>query len=169
MNEFSEVTKRFSNCRMNWIGRVICRISASQLSVCQGRWSSGASPSASARSRRRRRSILMSPEPDAAKPADRLLPIYVGVDGSLKRDSSAIVAVAFDQRSQRVRLVFHRVFQPSPSEPLDFELSIVDRAGAARKLDWRQTEAWADLETGRSLFATNSVGRSLRSVAIRAP
>jgi hypothetical protein len=24
MNEFSEVTKRFSNCRMNWIGRVIC-------------------------------------------------------------------------------------------------------------------------------------------------
>jgi hypothetical protein len=51
----------------------------------------------------------MSPEPDAAKPADRLLPIYVGVDGSLKRDSSAIVAVAFDQRSQRVRLVFHRV------------------------------------------------------------
>ena len=35
--------------------------------------------------------------------------------------------------------------------------------------DWRQTEAWADLETGRSLFATNSGGRSLRSVAIRAP
>ena len=59
-----------------------------------------------------------------APPADRLLPIYVGVDGSLKRDSSAIVAVAFDQRSQRVRLVFHRIFQPSPSEPLDFELSI---------------------------------------------
>ena len=35
--------------------------------------------------------------------------------------------------------------------------------------DWRQTEAWADLETGRSLFATNSGGRSLRSVATRAP
>ena len=30
-------------------------------------------------------------------------------------------------------------------------------------------EARADLETGRSLFATNSGGRSLRSVAIRAP
>ena len=45
----------------------------------------------------------------------------------------------------------------------------LDRARAARKLDWRQTEAWADLETGRSLFATNSGGRSLRSVAIRAP
>ena len=37
------------------------------------------------------------------------------------------------------------------------------------KLDWRQTGARADLETGRSLFATNSGGRSLRSVAIRAP
>ena len=34
-----------------------------------------------------------------------------------------------------------------------------------RKLDWRRTEARADLETGRSLFATNSGGRSLRSVA----
>ena len=45
----------------------------------------------------------------------------------------------------------------------------LDRARAARRLDWRQTEARADLETGRSLFATNSGGRSLRSVAIRAP
>jgi phage terminase large subunit-like protein len=58
-----------------------------------------------------------------APPADRLLPIYVGVDGSLKRDSSAIVAVAFDRNTQRVRLVFYRIFQPSQSEPLD-ELSI---------------------------------------------
>ena len=30
------------------------------------------------------------------------------------------------------------------------------------ELDWRQTAARADLETGRSLFATNSGGRSLR-------
>ena len=59
-----------------------------------------------------------------APPADLFLPIYVGVDGSLKRDSSAIVAVAFDQRTQRVRLIFYRIFQPSQSEPLDFELSI---------------------------------------------
>jgi phage terminase large subunit-like protein len=59
-----------------------------------------------------------------AVPVDRFLPIYVGVDASTKRDSSAIVGVAFDQKSQRVRLVFHRVFQPSRTEPLDFELSI---------------------------------------------
>ena len=37
------------------------------------------------------------------------------------------------------------------------------------ELHWRQTEARADLETGRSLFATHSGGRSLRGIAIRAP
>lgn len=56
--------------------------------------------------------------------ADLFLPIYVGVDASTKRDSSAIVGVTFDPHSQRVRLVFHRIFQPSQAEPLDFELSI---------------------------------------------
>ena len=35
--------------------------------------------------------------------------------------------------------------------------------------DRRQAEARADLETGRSLFATHSGGRSLRGVAVRAP
>jgi phage terminase large subunit-like protein len=56
--------------------------------------------------------------------ADLFLPVYIGVDASTKRDSSAIVGVTFDQNSQRVRLVFHRIFQPSQTEPLDFELSI---------------------------------------------
>jgi phage terminase large subunit-like protein len=60
----------------------------------------------------------------SAVPANLFLPVYIGVDASTKRDSSAIVGVTFDQSSQRVRLVFHRIFQPSQTEPLDFELSI---------------------------------------------
>jgi phage terminase large subunit-like protein len=52
------------------------------------------------------------------------LPVYVGIDASVKHDSTAIVAVTFDRESQRVRLVAHRVFQPSPDEPLDFESTI---------------------------------------------
>jgi phage terminase large subunit-like protein len=60
----------------------------------------------------------------SAVPVNMLLPVYIGVDASTKRDSSAIVGVSFDQFSQRVRLVFHRIFQPSQTEPLDFELSI---------------------------------------------
>jgi hypothetical protein len=54
--------------------------------------------------------------------ADKNLPIYVAVDASLKRDSTAIVAVSTD--GERVRLVTHRVFQPSPDAPLDFEATI---------------------------------------------
>lgn len=56
--------------------------------------------------------------------ADRALPVWVGVDASVKHDATAIVAVTWDQRTQRVRLVTHRVFQPSPDDPLDFEDAI---------------------------------------------
>jgi phage terminase large subunit-like protein len=57
-------------------------------------------------------------------PVDMFMPIYIGVDASTKRDSSAIVGVTFDPHTQKVRLVFHRIFQPSQTEPLDFELTV---------------------------------------------
>jgi phage terminase large subunit-like protein len=53
---------------------------------------------------------------------DKELPVFIGVDASVKHDSTAIVAVTMID--QRVRLVTHRVFQPSPAEPLDFEAAI---------------------------------------------
>ena len=56
--------------------------------------------------------------------SDRALPIYAAVDASVKHDSTAIVACAWDRMTQKVVLVWHRVFQPSPADPLDFEASI---------------------------------------------
>ena len=53
--------------------------------------------------------------------SDKGLPIFVGVDASIKHDSTAIVAVTWDQQAQKVRLVAHRVFQPSPVDELNFE------------------------------------------------
>ena len=50
------------------------------------------------------------------------LPVWIGVDASVKRDSTAIVAATF--AGGKVRLVWHRIFQPSPDDPLDFELTI---------------------------------------------
>jgi phage terminase large subunit-like protein len=55
---------------------------------------------------------------------DRSLPIWVGVDASVKRDSTAIVAVTWNEVEQKVRVVAHKVFQPSPDQPLDFEMAI---------------------------------------------
>jgi phage terminase large subunit-like protein len=55
---------------------------------------------------------------------DPELPIWVGVDASVKHDSTGIVAVTWDQGTQKVRLISHRVFQPSPDDPLDFETTI---------------------------------------------
>ena len=56
--------------------------------------------------------------------SDRALPIWIGVDASVKRDSTAIVAVTWDAETSKVRLVSHRVFQPSVREPLNFEGTI---------------------------------------------
>jgi phage terminase large subunit-like protein len=54
---------------------------------------------------------------------DKTLPVWIGVDASVKHDSTAI-ACTWDRTAQRVRLVRHKVFQPSPQEPLSFEDAI---------------------------------------------
>ncbi len=56
--------------------------------------------------------------------ADRRLKVWIGVDASTKHDSTAIAAVTFDAKTQQVRLVAHKTFQPSPDVPLDFEQAI---------------------------------------------
>jgi phage terminase large subunit-like protein len=62
----------------------------------------------------------------AARPivADRSLSIDVGIDASTKRDSTAIVWVAWDKARKAAQLVGHRIFQPTPERPLDFEGTI---------------------------------------------
>jgi hypothetical protein len=61
------------------------------------------------------------------------LPIWVGVDASTKRDSTALVACTFVKKTQCVRLVQHRVFTPSVVDPIDFETTV-----EATLLDWRK-------------------------------
>jgi phage terminase large subunit-like protein len=56
--------------------------------------------------------------------ADKSMPVWLGVDASVKRDSTAIVAVGWDKEAAKARLVFHRIFQPSATNPLDFEATI---------------------------------------------
>jgi phage terminase large subunit-like protein len=55
---------------------------------------------------------------------DKSLAVWVGVDASVKHDTTAVAAVTFDAQSKRVRLVAHRIFQPRPNAPLDFEATI---------------------------------------------
>jgi hypothetical protein len=62
----------------------------------------------------------------AAEPvvADRGLSVWLGVDASVKRDSTAIVATTWDREAKKVRVVAHRIFQPSAADPLDFEATV---------------------------------------------
>ena len=59
--------------------------------------------------------------PELARPS---LQVWVGLDASVKRDTTAIVATTFDQKAGKVRLAWHKVFQPSPADPLDFEQTV---------------------------------------------
>jgi hypothetical protein len=62
----------------------------------------------------------------AATPAlrDQRLPVWMGVDAGAKHDSTAIVGCTYDGPLKKVRVVWHRTFQPSPADPLDFEATI---------------------------------------------
>jgi phage terminase large subunit-like protein len=58
--------------------------------------------------------------------------IWIGVDASVKRDSTALVACSYNKQAKCVRLVAHRVFTPTPDDPIDFEGTV-----AATILEWR--------------------------------
>ncbi len=68
--------------------------------------------------------------------ADPRLAVWVGVDASVKRDSTAIVCCTFDQAAEKVRLVWHRTFQPSSEDPLDFEATIEKTLLDLRRRFW---------------------------------
>jgi hypothetical protein len=64
---------------------------------------------------------------------DKSLHVWVGIDASVKRDSTALVAVSCDRKTKVVRLITHRIFTPTPGDPIDFEATI-----EATILDWRE-------------------------------
>jgi phage terminase large subunit-like protein len=45
--------------------------------------------------------------------------VYAGLDASLRHDTTALAAVQYDAKAQRVRLVAHKLFRPS-GEDIDF-------------------------------------------------
>ena len=49
------------------------------------------------------------------------LPVWLGIDASVKHDSTAIAVCTFDREVRKVRLVTHRIFKPTSDEPIDFE------------------------------------------------
>jgi phage terminase large subunit-like protein len=50
--------------------------------------------------------------------------IFVGVDCGLKHDNAAVVAVAWAKQSNKLMIVNHRIWHPTPRDPLDLENTI---------------------------------------------
>ena len=49
--------------------------------------------------------------------ADPSMNVWVGVDASTKRDSTGIAVVTWDRATKQARLVWHKIFQPTPKDP----------------------------------------------------
>jgi phage terminase large subunit-like protein len=90
---------------------------------------------------------------------DERLQVWVGVDASVKRDSTAIAVCTWDNEAKKIRLIWHRIWQPTAAEPLDFEatveatlLSLVKRFRVREvRFDPYQMQAVAQRLTGRRL------------------
>jgi phage terminase large subunit-like protein len=55
---------------------------------------------------------------------DRELSVWIGVDASVRRDSTALVLCSYDKQAKCVRLIAHKTFTPSPNDPIDFEATV---------------------------------------------
>lgn len=55
---------------------------------------------------------------------DRSLVVFAGADASTKRDTTSVVAVARVPGTDRIRLVDHRIWQPTPEDPMDLENTV---------------------------------------------
>jgi phage terminase large subunit-like protein len=75
--------------------------------------------------------------------AEPTLHVWVGVDASVKRDSTAIVAVSWDKKYQHARLVWHRIYQPSAADPLDFE-RVIEATLLELNKRFRVRKVWYD-------------------------
>lgn len=54
----------------------------------------------------------------------RQLPVVIGCDASTKHDSTAIVGVQYDYVADQLSIAFHRIWTPTPEEPMDFEKTL---------------------------------------------
>jgi phage terminase large subunit-like protein len=51
-------------------------------------------------------------------------PLYVGIDAGIKHDNAARVAVKWDEDGEKLILVSHRIWKPTPTQPLNLEETI---------------------------------------------
>ena len=51
-------------------------------------------------------------------------PLFVGVDVGIKHDNAARVAVKWDETGEKLILASHRIWKPTPNQPLDLENTV---------------------------------------------
>jgi phage terminase large subunit-like protein len=83
-------------------------------------------------------------------------PIFLGVDGAIKHDSAAIVGVRWD--GNQLALAYHRIWQPTPEEPLDLEVTIEAELRSLHQHYKIQTMVYDPYQLHRSMSGLHNEG-----------
>lgn len=89
-------------------------------------------------------------------------PLFVGIDVGIKHDNAARVAVRWDEAGEKLILVSHRIWKPTPTEPLDLENTVEQDL---RELNDQcdVVEYWADpYQFHRSITTLQAAGLPIR-------
>lgn len=54
----------------------------------------------------------------------RYLPVTIGIDAGIKRDSTALVAVAYDAKRAKLGVVYHRIWQPTEGDQVNLDETV---------------------------------------------
>lgn len=50
--------------------------------------------------------------------------LFIGVDASVRRDSTACVAIKYDDHSDSLVLADYKIWKPTPGQPINLEASV---------------------------------------------
>jgi phage terminase large subunit-like protein len=89
--------------------------------------------------------------------------VFVGVDGAIKHDAAAVVAVSWQGES--LRLATHRIWRPSPTQPLDLEATIEAYLRYLHR-HYRVAAIWCDpYQLHRSITTLQGAGLPIQEFA----
>jgi phage terminase large subunit-like protein len=96
-------------------------------------------------------------------PPTRTSPLFVGVDAGIKHDTAAVVSVCWQGES--LRLATHRIWRPSPTQPLDLEATIETYLRHLHR-HYRVAAIWCDpYQLHRSITTLQGAGLPIQEFA----
>jgi phage terminase large subunit-like protein len=92
-------------------------------------------------------------------------PLFVGINAAVKHDLAARVAVRWDESGEKLILVSHQIWKPTPTQPLELEATL-EQDLRDRNDQCDVVECWADpYQMHRSITTLQASGLPIKEFA----